>query len=122
MSLLRIIAAAVAFFGAVDLASAACTTARARFMFQSDTVTSRIFTGSGEPCGWTFNTSATTVFEGLTISAQPRNGRATMNGAFGFLYQSKPGFKGQDSFTLVIRGRSNAGPGSSTIRVNVTAN
>lgn len=40
----------------------------------------------------------------------------------GFLYQSKPGFKGQDSFTLVVRVRSNAGPGSSTIRVNVTVN
>ncbi len=110
MTLVRIVAAAVAFFGAIDLASAACATARARFLFQSETVTSRLFTGSGEPCGWTFRAGGTTVFEELSFSAQPRNGRLTRDGALGFLYQSKPGFKGQDSFTLVVRGRSNAGP------------
>lgn len=71
MTTVRIVAAAVAFFGAIDLASAACTTARARFLFQGETVTSRLFTGSGEPCGWTFRAEQTTSFEQLSFTAQP---------------------------------------------------
>ncbi|MGB8826819.1 MAG: Ig-like domain-containing protein [Pseudolabrys sp.] len=48
-----------------------------------------------------------------------RNGSASVAGD-AVLYQSQPGFTGQDSFTFTLSGSGPGGTGSSAVQVSVT--
>jgi hypothetical protein len=103
-------------FGIVE--ASACNTMRFRFNFGSDTSTD-MRVGSGKPCSVTLRAGARSTFSGVAISSPARNGTVRA-GSSGATYQSKPGFKGADSFAFTISGSNASGPGKSTVQVAVT--
>ena len=65
---------------------------------------------SGQPCPGSISmgtggrdTQGPQQMDSLTLSTPPRNGTVTVTGNR-WLYQSKPGFRGTDSFTLTLVG------------------
>jgi hypothetical protein len=56
---------------------------------------------------------------GLAIAAPASNGTASASSDV-VVYQSQPGFTGQDSFTFTITGSGPGGSGSSSVQVGVT--
>ena len=100
------------------LEASACNTVRFRFTFGSDTSTV-MHVASGKPCAIPLRTGARSTFSGVTISAPARNGSASASSS-GVTYQSKPGFKGVDSFGFTVSGSNAKGPGKSTVQVAVT--
>jgi hypothetical protein len=91
---------------------------RFRFNFGSDTSTD-MHVGSGKPCSVTLRAGARSTFSGVAISSPARNGTVRA-GSSGATYQSRPGFKGADSFAFTISGSNANGPGKSTVQVSVT--
>ena len=119
---MRRLALATAFLvvlGAAD-ASAACGVTRFWFpAFGSNTSTEMQVT-SGTPCPIPLRTGGQSTFSAVTVSAPARNGTARSNGVSGVVYQSKPGYKGSDSFAFTVSGSGPGGSGKSTITVTVT--
>lgn len=76
---------------------------------------------SGKRCGvmGQLQTGAGSTFRGVTIKTQPVNGKATSSGTRVF-YQSKPGYRGSDSFVFVIQGEHRGQPASGTVKVSIT--
>src|SRR5438128_1283871 len=97
--------------------ASACNTARFRFTFGSDTSTV-MTVGSGKPCAIPLRAGARSTFSGVSISAPARNGTARA-GSTGVTYQSKPGYKGADSFAFTVSGTNTRGPGKSTVQLTV---
>src|ERR1700688_4307348 len=81
-----------------------------RFSFVFGQVTNgTLGAASGESCAVTADrTGSKTVIKSVRIVSPPRNGSASA-GAIGVTYRSKPGFKGNDSFTFAIFGDGSAG-------------
>ena len=86
--------------------------------FGSDTSTV-MHVASGKPCAIPLRTGARSTFSGVTIGAPARNGSASASSS-GVTYQSKPGFKGADSFAFTVSGTNASGPGKATVQVAVT--
>ena len=70
--------------------------------FGSDTSTV-MQVGSGKRCSVTLHAGGRSVFSGVAISAQARNGTVRA-GSSGVTYQSKPGYKGADAFAFTVTG------------------
>jgi len=78
-----------------------------------------MLTGSGQVCQIYPGVGGTNVITSVTISVPARNGSASVSDDT-VLYQSQPGFAGQDSFTFTLSGSGPSGSGSSTVQVSVT--
>ena len=102
-----------------NVALADCHIRGSSYRMNGDTVEWSLATLSGENCGRTFRAGSRSTFTGVRIGASPRNGSARAAG-MGFSYKSKAGFKGSDSFTVLVSGTTAAsGAGTSTIKVDV---
>ena len=117
---MRKLALATVFLTILGLAEAsACSVARFRFpTFGSNTGTDMHVT-SGKPCPIRVRTGGRSTFSAVTVSAPARNGTARASGASGVVYQSRPGYKGPDSFAFTVTGSGPRGSGTSTIQVGV---
>ena len=116
---MRRVALAAVFLATLGvLEASACSTVRFRFTFGSETSTV-MHVASGKPCAIPLRTGARSTFSGVTISAPARNGSASASSS-GVTYQSKPGFKGADSFAFTVSGTNASGPGKATVQVAVT--
>jgi hypothetical protein len=73
----------------------------------------------GGICGLPMHTQGTSEIHSIKITARPRHGQAGVRG-YVVAYRAKPGFKGQDSFSIVIKGRLSGQPKSMNVRVAVT--
>jgi hypothetical protein len=72
----------------------------------------------GSACGTRVPAGGTSAITAYKITSRPRNGSAVAgNHIVG--YRPKPGFKGDDSFDLVIQGRRNDRPVQAPVRVQV---
>src|ERR1043165_8886291 len=99
--------------------ASACSVARFRFpTFGSNTGTDMHVT-SGKPCPIRVRTGGRSTFSAVTVSAPARNGTARSDGSSGVVYQSKPGYKGADSFAFTVSGKGPSGSGTSTVQVGV---
>lgn len=74
---------------------------------------------SGHRCGAEPDDKRHSV-NSVAVSSAPRNGKASVSGK-SMYYQSNPGFRGSDSFSLTIRGqdRKSGATGSGTVIVKV---
>jgi hypothetical protein len=98
--------------------ASACSLVPFRFNFGADNSTV-MQVGSGRRCGVLLHAGARSIFSGVAISAPARNGTVRA-GSSGATYQSKPGYKGADSFAFTLAGTSPRGSGKSTVQVSVT--
>lgn len=99
--------------------ASACSVARFRFpTFGSNTGTD-MHVSSGKPCPIRVRTGGRSTFSAVALSSPARNGTARASGASGFVYQSRPGYKGPDSFAFTVTGSGPHGSGTSTIQVGV---
>ncbi len=76
----------------------------------------------GKGCAILVRTNATSVFDRVYISKQPRNGKAEMRPSNSPGYRSNPNFTGQDEFAATLCGRDRDRSGCSVLRVRVTVN
>ena len=90
------------------------------FSFNLGTDTSTVMqVGSGKRCSFTLHAAAKSAFSGVAISAPARNGTARADYS-GPTYQSRPGYKGADSFAFTVTGTNWGRPVKSTVQVGVT--
>jgi hypothetical protein len=102
-----------------------CASAQActfRFSFVFGRVTNgTLLAASGESCAvTTTRTGSKTVIKSVKITSPPKNGSASA-GPIGVTYRSKPGFKGNDSFTFAVFGDGDAGTNvTATVQMSAT--
>jgi len=99
-------------------AYAGCSTSRFRWLFGSTTSTN-MSAGSGQRCGFSLSAGGSTVINGLRIVERPKHGTA-FAGSTGVGYQSRPGYRGADTFEFAVIGHGRSGSDPATIRVDVT--
>lgn len=87
-----------------------------RYLFGEPSM-SQARAGSGQFCRYSLWTSG--AFKSLKIVSAPRNGMVKTLNIYTVGYQSKPGFKGQDSFTLAIDGVGQRSKGVTDMTVTV---
>ena len=73
----------------------------------------------GGVCGLPMHAAGTSEIHSIRITARPRHGSAGVRG-YVVAYRAKPGFKGQDSFSILITGRLSGQPKQMNVRVAVT--
>jgi hypothetical protein len=71
---------------------------------------------AGAPCTILVQPGSSRVEE-ITVPALPQSGILTLRGRTGVVYRPQAGFRGEDSFTFSLSGRSGSTSGASTIRV-----
>ena len=98
--------------------ASACNVVPFRFDFGSDNSTV-MQVGSGRRCSVILSAGPRSTFSGVAISAPARNGTVRA-GSSGAGYQSKPGYKGADSFAFTLAGTGPSGSWKSTVQVSVT--
>jgi Bacterial Ig domain len=95
-----------------------CFTDGPRYQLESDSVEWRMKIRSNDSCvrgvrfSYVWNAS-------VSLVSPPKFGLVTLMGP-GFLYTAKPGFHGEDSFTVGVSGSKNKTSGFSTIHVLVS--
>ncbi len=77
-------------------------------------------TKSGVLCPLSLSTPAAAIDE-LRVVSPPAQGTVVTDGPRDAIYRANPGFHGEDTFTVAMRGRSRLFTGTSIVRVNVTA-
>src|SRR4051794_27841872 len=116
---MRQLVIAILFLMSLGIAEAsACSFVNFRFFFGTDSETD-MTVRSGQPCSIPLVTGGRASYSGIVISRPARGGtaRATSSGAS---YQSRPGYKGPDSFAFTASGTTPHRTGSTTIEVRVT--
>ena len=112
------LALAVLLWAGVGMAEAsACNFVNFRFFFGTDSETDMV-ARSGERCSIPLITGGRASYSGFVISRPPRGGTARATSS-GVTYQSKPGFKGPDSFAFTVSGTTPFRTGSTTVAVRV---
>jgi hypothetical protein len=103
------------FLGILSTLADACVLNGPRYQLASDTVRWSLELNSGESCihGVRSNNVA---FDKLMVVSAPQTGHVTLHGS-GFSYKAASDFQGSDFFSLMVSGRANKVPGSSTIEV-----
>jgi hypothetical protein len=110
---------AAVLFTYVGLADAsACSFVNFRFFFGTDSETD-MTVRSGQPCSIPLVTGGRASYSSMVISRPPRNGTARANSS-GATYQSRPGYRGPDSFAFTASGTTPHRTGSTTIEVRIT--
>jgi hypothetical protein len=87
--------------------------------FGSDS-TSYMLVPHGGRCSLMVRAGARSTFSSMSVSAPPRHGTARVDGGSRVVYQSKPGYRGEDTFSYTVSGVDSRGPGKTIIRVAVT--
>jgi hypothetical protein len=106
--------------GAAD-ASAACHATRFRFNLGAEANTwTNMLVSSGKRCSILLHAGSRSAFSSFAVSAPPQHGTARIDGGAGAVYQSRPGYRGEDSFSFAVSGTGAHGSGKTTIRVAVT--
>ncbi len=95
----------------------ACGTAPVRLTFGAETA-ARIETGSGTACAVAMQAGAA-VIEDLTVTVAARHGSVAPRGRTGVVYRAQDNYRGEDSFALALRGRSETLHGVAIVRVRV---
>jgi hypothetical protein len=114
----RLVLAAV-FLTSVGIADAsACNFVNFRFFFGTDSSTD-MQARSGQPCSMPLITGGRASYSGIVISRPARGGTARADSS-GVTYQSKPGYKGADSFAFTVSGTTPIRTGRTTVEVSVT--
>src|SRR4051794_30991214 len=115
----------VALIVAATPATAECTGRMASGGFrvaQNDTSHVYITGQRGDVCRGRLGSYSSLQIERVSVVSPARNGNASVAQSGAITYMPKPGFAGSDGVTLQVCGKSNAGPGCSTIHYHVTIN
>lgn len=78
-----------------------------------------MYVTKGSGCAINVHAGGRSRFDGISISARPRNGVVTTR-SVGVAYRPKPGFTGNDVFVFAVKGQFASGEGAAVIRVSVT--
>jgi hypothetical protein len=112
------LALAVLLLTSAGIAEAsACNFVNFRFFFGTDSDTD-MTARSGQPCSMPLVTGGRASYSGIRISRQARGGTARADSS-GVTYQSRPGFRGPDSFAFTVSGTNPHVTGSTTVVVRV---
>ncbi len=111
-----ILAVLCLLIGLADTASARCIT---RWLGHWGVDSTAYVLMDGGVCGLPMHAAGTSEIHSIRITAPPRHGRAGVRG-YAVAYQPRAGFKGQDSFSIVIAGREAGQPKRMNVRVAVT--
>jgi hypothetical protein len=95
----------------------ACDASPVQLTFGAETA-ARIEIGSGTACTIAMQAGAA-VIEDLTVTAAARHGSLAPHGRTGVIYRAPDNYRGEDSFALALRGRSERRPGVAIVRVRV---
>ena len=98
--------------------ASACNFVNFRFFFGTDSDTD-MTVRSGQPCSMPLITGGRASYSGIVISRPARGGTARADSS-GVTYQSRPGFKGPDSFAFTVSGTTPFRTGSTTVVVRVS--
>ena len=74
--------------------------------------------GSGMSCAL-FTRAGSVSLDDVVVEAAPENGTVNPRGRTGVTYRAKPAYKGDDAFTIALKGRSGSESGAMKVRVNV---
>ena len=74
---------------------------------------------SGMPCALLVDTGPASI-DTLAVEAAPANGYLNPRGRTGVIYRSAPWFKGEDDFTVALKGRVGSHRGAMQVHVRVT--
>src|ERR1700730_13645148 len=95
----------------------ACDATPVRLTFGAETA-ARIETGSGTACTVAVQAGAA-VIEDLTVTVAAQHGSIAPRGHTGVVYRARDNYRGEDSFALTLRGRSETQHGVAIVRVRV---
>ena len=95
----------------------ACLLEGPSYRLASDTVAWSMTIGVGRRCIRGLRSAFATI-QDVKLLAPPKTGEVTLAGP-AFIYVGKADFRGEDSFTLGVKGSLDRIPGSSTINVQV---
>jgi hypothetical protein len=113
--------ALTALVAMTSAAMADCRTIGGRFSFAQNTATTTTGVSTkGAPCGVRFSSPVDGHLESIAVAARPNHGALREIGGMSYLYKPTAGFKGVDTYTLRLCGRSTAGAGCATITYNIT--
>jgi hypothetical protein len=98
-------------------APSACDASPVRLTFGAETA-ARIETGSGTACAVAMQ-AGTAVIEDLTVTVAAQHGSIAPRGRAGVVYRAQDNYRGEDSFALALRGRSETQHGVAIVRVRV---
>jgi hypothetical protein len=103
----------------VGLAAAPAECRMPPMLLRLDTADETILrAASGVPCTLTVEPGEASV-EALTVEKSPNYGGLVPRGRTGVIYRSMPGFKGDDDFTIALKGKVAAHAGEMRIRAKV---
>jgi hypothetical protein len=95
----------------------ACDASPVHLTFGAETA-ARIETASGTACTLTMQAGAAMI-EDLTVAAAARHGSVARHGRTSVVYRAPDNYRGEDSFALALRGRSERQQGVAIVRVRV---
>ena len=95
----------------------ACDASPVRLTFGAETA-ARIETGSGTACALAVQAGAA-VIDDLTVTVAAQHGSIAPRGRTGVVYRAQDNYRGEDSFALALRGRSETQHGVAIVRVRV---
>ena len=110
--------AAVSAMRSHEASAQSCVIENPHYLLTSDSVDWSIQVASGKSCVRGFRIG-NVLLERVSLIVPPKFGDVELVGP-GFRYTAKPGFHGEDSFSVEVLGRTNKVRGTSTIRVAVS--
>src|SRR5215475_8905968 len=99
----RLVLATVLLFSLLGTANAAPCAMGGRWHFGFDS-TSYMLVRPGGRCALMVRAGARSTFSSMSVSAPPRHGTARVDGGSRVVYQPKPGYRGEDSFSYTVSG------------------
>lgn len=94
-----------------------CNASPVRLTFGAETA-ARIEIGSGTACTVAVQ-AGTAMIEDLTVTTAAQHGSIAPRGRTGVVYRAQDNYRGEDSFALALRGRSETQRGVAIVRVRV---
>ena len=108
----------VAMLGVRPSFAQPCAVQIQTYQLNLDNVDWPMTVGDGRSCTGGFRVRNVTL-ESVRLVLPPEHGQVRLQGP-GFTYRAQPGFRGQDSFTVVVSGSLKKAAGTSTIRVLIS--
>lgn len=103
---------------ALDLQPLACRVSPLTLTLGTETAAT-VQTGGGMACTVALQTGSA-VIDDIAVTAPPAHGSIVPRGRTGVIYRAEARYRGEDSFALMLRGRSGAQEGAAVVRVRVT--
>lgn len=113
-----VLPAALGIFAAAGFASqasAACDVDGDLFYLHKNDASKHTAKMDIDGCDLHFISAKNVTFRSAAIVAKPKNGALRKIAHLEFRYRPKPGFKGNDAFSLKVCGKTPAGSGCSTL-------